>query len=553
MRPSVPCRGDRCGAFAVATLELSRGRRRAPPASSAAAGHATGRSRHLRQGDRVAVVAGQPVRVAVIVMENHGYDSVVGLPYIHTIASTATALTNYHASGHPSLPNYLALTSGTTWGISDDGYHVLPAQDVGDQLTAAGVAWRAYMEDMGADCRQGNGGYAVKHDPFAYYGGRCQPSVVPFSQLRRRPRRCGAAAVHVDHAQPLQRHARLRAGVGDAWLRRTVPALLASPAMATACVFITWDENDGGGVQPGADAGARRQARGQPGRRVLAPLAAGDRRGPARPAAAARHARRGGHRAPLSPAHRAPAGCTLPRRCDPEPRRQSRARPSPSSPARGGASAAPSRAAWPPRTPSSLSRARRPSWRRRRAGLPSIHPYRADVGAPGRDGRGGGGRGRARPSRRVGQQRRRRSSPQPFADITDEQLARGHGGQPRRRLRRVPRGAAAHGRRRRRRDRQHGVAVGRRRRREVPRQRLVQRLQGGAHRPDRGGGTGGAAARRALRLAEPGGGGHGHAAPCRAPPARRHDPRRRRRLVEFLVSDAAAPLSGTNIPIYSNR
>ncbi len=151
------------------------------------------------------------MRVAVIVMENHGYDSVVGLPYIRTIASSATALTDYHASAHPSLPNYLALTSGTTWGITDDGYHVLPAADVGDQLTAAGVPWRAYMEGMGADCRQGTGEYAVKHDPFAYYGGRCQPSVVPVAAADVRPRRCDAAALHLDHPQPLRRHARLLA------------------------------------------------------------------------------------------------------------------------------------------------------------------------------------------------------------------------------------------------------------------------------------------------------------------------------------------------------
>src|ERR1700676_1775414 len=55
-----------------------------------------------------------PARVVVIVMENHSYDSVIGLPYIHTLASSATTLTNYHASAHPSLPNYLALTSGST-------------------------------------------------------------------------------------------------------------------------------------------------------------------------------------------------------------------------------------------------------------------------------------------------------------------------------------------------------------------------------------------------------------------------------------------------------
>jgi phospholipase C len=180
-------------------------------------------------------------------MENHGYDSVVGLPYIRTIASTATALTNYHASGHPSLPNYLALSSGATWGITDDGYHVLPAQDVGDQLTTTGLTWRAYMEGMGGNCLQGNGQYAVKHDPFAYYGGRCQSSVFSLSQLA--PDLAGPspprfAWITPDLCNDMHDCA---TSVGDAWLQRTVPVLLASPAMANGVLFITWDENDGGG------------------------------------------------------------------------------------------------------------------------------------------------------------------------------------------------------------------------------------------------------------------------------------------------------------------
>ena len=78
-----------------------------------------GTDRHARaEPTGVAGSPNQPVRVAVIVMENHGYNSVVGLPYIRTIATSAATLTDYHASAHPSLPNYLALTSGSTWGIT---------------------------------------------------------------------------------------------------------------------------------------------------------------------------------------------------------------------------------------------------------------------------------------------------------------------------------------------------------------------------------------------------------------------------------------------------
>jgi hypothetical protein len=187
-----------------------------------------------------------PVRVVVIVMENRGYSSVIGLPYIRTIATPATTLTDYHAAGHPSLPNYLALTSGTTWGITDDGYHVLPQQDLGDQLTAAGVSWRAYMEGVGADCRVNAGRYAVKHDPFAYYGGRCPASVVPLGELATDL--AGSSAPRFMWITPDLCHDMhdCSSSVGDAWLSRTVPSILSSPAMGNGVVFVTWDENEGG-------------------------------------------------------------------------------------------------------------------------------------------------------------------------------------------------------------------------------------------------------------------------------------------------------------------
>ena len=193
----------------------------------------------------VSITPATAVRVAVIVMENRGYDAVVNLPFVHSLETAATLLTNYHAVSHPSLPNYLALTSGTTWGITDDGYHPLPRRDLGDQLTSAGVPWRAYMESMTGSCLASGGGYAVKHDPFAYYGGACPSQVVPFTQLApdlqspSTPRFLWITPNLCDDMHDCS------SATGDAWLSRTVPALLHSPGMRNGVLFITWDENEG--------------------------------------------------------------------------------------------------------------------------------------------------------------------------------------------------------------------------------------------------------------------------------------------------------------------
>jgi len=102
--------------------------------------------------------------VFVIVMENKTSSQALSGAYTASLAQRYALLTNYHAITHPSLPNYLALTSGSAWEITDDGYHLLPRGGIGDQLTAAGISWRAYMEGMSRDCLIDQGGYAVSAD-----------------------------------------------------------------------------------------------------------------------------------------------------------------------------------------------------------------------------------------------------------------------------------------------------------------------------------------------------------------------------------------------------
>src|SRR6266851_8312103 len=85
----------------------------------------------------------------VIVMENKSPAEALTGPFTASLAARYREAANYHAITHPSVPNYLALTSGSTWGVTDDSYHVLPTQDLGTQLTVAGVTWRAYMEGLG--------------------------------------------------------------------------------------------------------------------------------------------------------------------------------------------------------------------------------------------------------------------------------------------------------------------------------------------------------------------------------------------------------------------
>jgi acid phosphatase len=200
--------------------------------------------------------AGVPAfgHVFVIVMENKEYGSVIGsrnAVYLNRLANQYALATRFFAATHPSLPNYLALSGGSTFGIRSDCINCfVNADNLADQIEASGRTWKAYLEGMPAPCFLGDAGrYAQKHNPWVYYDDirldpdRCRSHVVPFTRLASdlasgqvadftwiTPDLCSDT-----HDCPVRS--------GDAWLARHVPAILASPAFRhNGVLFITWDE-----------------------------------------------------------------------------------------------------------------------------------------------------------------------------------------------------------------------------------------------------------------------------------------------------------------------
>jgi hypothetical protein len=133
--------------------------------------------------------------VVVLIFENHEYTSVIGsssMPNFNNLANQYTLLTQSYAVRHPSLPNYIALTSGDTQGITTDcSTCYVNATNIADSVEGAGRSWKGYMEDMPSPCYSGSssGKYAKKHNPFLYYddirtnAARCQAHDVPLTQL----------------------------------------------------------------------------------------------------------------------------------------------------------------------------------------------------------------------------------------------------------------------------------------------------------------------------------------------------------------------------------
>jgi phosphatidylinositol-3-phosphatase len=214
--------------------------------------------------------------IFVIVMENKEYSQILGsddAPYLNQLASTYAVASRYYGVRHPSLPNYLALISGSTQGITDDcPTCTLDATNLADQIESRGKAWRAYMEDLPSPCFNGptanmnllgRGGYARKHNPWLYFDDirgnptRCQ-RVVPLSQWQSDIQK-GQLPDFVWFTPNLQHD--MHDGTvaeGDAWLAGFVPSILASPAwQQNGVLFIVWDEGTSNAGPNGKAAGGR--------------------------------------------------------------------------------------------------------------------------------------------------------------------------------------------------------------------------------------------------------------------------------------------------------
>lgn len=189
--------------------------------------------------------------VVVIIMENRECSQVVGspeAPFFNRIARRGALLPDFYATTHPSLPNYLALTSGSTLGARDCTTCTFAAQNLIDELEGAGISWRAYMQGMPSPCFRGArwGAYVRRHDPFMVYRdiadnpARCA-RVVPLSELwsdigaGRLPRYAWITPNICDDMHNCDvRH-------GDQFLARVVPPLLKAIG-PRGVIVVTWDE-----------------------------------------------------------------------------------------------------------------------------------------------------------------------------------------------------------------------------------------------------------------------------------------------------------------------
>ncbi len=191
-------------------------------------------------------------KVVVVVLENKNYDDSLKQPFMKKLADEGALFQNFFAETHPSQPNYIAMVSGSTMGVTGDSNVNLNGRHLGDLLEAKGLGWKVYAEQYPGGCflSARSGGYVRKHVPF-----------LSFQNVQSNPARCGRIVDSSAFAEDIQSGTLpevslyipdlnndghdTSAAYADHWLQYTFEPLLKNPKFTQdTLLVVTFDESE---------------------------------------------------------------------------------------------------------------------------------------------------------------------------------------------------------------------------------------------------------------------------------------------------------------------
>ena len=194
------------------------------------------------------VPPGAPAHIVVVIDENESYQNVIGstyAPFVNSLTSEGTLFSNYFAISHPSQPNYLAIYSGSTQGVTDDSSYTFPTTpSLGGELQQAGYSFAGYVE---------SGNTASYHEPWQFFGDS-QNDGVDFSQFPTNGNFSQLPTVSfvipnlnddmtTDTGLPTAQ----TVAQGDQWLSANLSAYITWAQSNNSLFILAFDEDDGSG------------------------------------------------------------------------------------------------------------------------------------------------------------------------------------------------------------------------------------------------------------------------------------------------------------------
>jgi len=194
-----------------------------------------------------AAVKAHARNVVLIIMDERDYARVIGnakAPYLNSLLPVAALMTNSHAVAHPSQPNYLALFSGSTQGVTDDSCpHRFSSTNLGAEAIAAGWTFTGFSESMPRDGfrRCSSRDYTRAHNPWVDFTTVPATSNVVWFDIPAAP---PVIANDLDVIVPntcndMQHCSTLD---GDNWLRANLSQILLQQDGTKGLTIVTWDE-----------------------------------------------------------------------------------------------------------------------------------------------------------------------------------------------------------------------------------------------------------------------------------------------------------------------
>ncbi len=195
----------------------------------------------------------KPDHIVIVMEENHSSAEIVGsadAPYINSLATQGAVFTNSHAITHPSEPNYLALFSGSTQGLTSDACPVTyTGANLANELITAGDSFGGYSEDLPAvgstTCYAPNIFnvlYARKHNPWVAFPDLPASVNMPWTSFPSDYSTLPTVSIVV----PNQVHDMHSASVqqGDSWLQNNIDGYAQWAKTHNSLLIVTWDEDD---------------------------------------------------------------------------------------------------------------------------------------------------------------------------------------------------------------------------------------------------------------------------------------------------------------------
>lgn len=208
--------------------------------------------------------------VVVVVEENHSYDDVLGNSisgpimigpggliqspgssddYIRSLAKGGASMTNFSGEAHPSQPNYIAMFSGSTYGVTSDApVPLIKKTSLGGELLKAGYTFKGYSEGLPAvgSTVTKTGSYHRSHAPWSEFSDVPIKDNVPYTQFPAA--KDYSKLPTLSFVIPSLSHD-MHSGTiesADQWLKKNMGSYATWAKTHNSLLIVTWDEGDGG-------------------------------------------------------------------------------------------------------------------------------------------------------------------------------------------------------------------------------------------------------------------------------------------------------------------